>query len=588
MRSFSLLAIAWIIIAFASWIIGRSIFRERDDNQQIRRFARDASIVEQLLSVHTWPPTPDASAKWTEIETTMEVDVLPTLRNNSPRDQASPHADDASAPTSGPQAWTSVSRIGDRMVTSKNLRLRIERQSGSGNDAAEDFERFATPVQLTRPVRPASLGAWNALCLTLGVTGLGIIGGVALRWRWHQRHIHEEISPWVLAVQKRPPASPIQLGNLAGPSDLATNLNMVAEKVNYSLASLYQSVQRNELVLRNLREGVLAVDDNSRVILANRTLDEHVTVAADNYLLRPMLEVVRAPQMHDFVQSVLGTGSPREEVVQIHQTSKWLRITARPLPIGDRIGVLVTTRDESLLKRIEAIRKDFIANASHELKTPLAAIRAYAETLQLGALDDRDAAENFLSNIIGQVDRIDGLVQGMLQLSRVESGSGMRIETFSSIKALEPCLAAAGAVARTKDIELVVDCEDGCVIESDINGFQTIASNLLSNAVRYTHTNGTVSLTVRKITAGGQGAIEMTVEDSGIGITPEDLERIFERFYRAEKDRSTETGGTGLGLSIVKHLTTALGGTVSATSQPGKGSVFQVILPAKSSGAFLT
>ena len=218
----------------------------------------------------------------------------------------------------------------------------------------------------------------------------------------------------------------------------------------------------------------------------------------------------------------------------------------------------------------------FVADASHELKTPLAAIRAYAESLQLGALNDKELAEKFIANIISQADRINGLVQGMLQLSRVEVGVALKFQQFDVMDALKPCFAAASVVAQSKGVLLQVDAsQEAMVIRCDRDGFQTIASNLLSNAVRYTDAGGVVSVNCEL----HDQVFRLSVRDTGIGIKPEDLDRVFERFYRAEKDRSSDTGGTGLGLSIVKHLVQALGGTVHATSQPGSGSSFVVELP---------
>ncbi len=393
--------------------------------------------------------------------------------------------------------------------------------------------------------------------------------------------------PWVSAVDSVNARKPLSLPPLAGDSTLHLGLGVVGDAVNSAVLQLYGANRRSDLVLGNLQEGVLAIDPQARVLLANTAFRIYLELTDNSYLYRPLLEVIRNPSITELVQHVLNEGSKREIVTEVGAEARTLRITGHVLPMGDGAhGALLTFRDETLLNRIDSVRRDFISNASHELKTPLAAIRAYAETLQLGALDDRDAAEDFVNNIITQADRIDGLVQGMLQLSRVESGSAMKIEWFDALEAMAPCIAAAEATSRNKNVDLSVTLPEGPInIRSDRNGFQTIVGNLLSNAVRYTQAGGSVAVSI----TSEQDECLVQIRDTGIGIQAEDLERIFERFYRAHKDRNSATGGTGLGLSIVKHLTNALGGKVNATSTYQQGSCFEVSLPIDGfGGEFLT
>ncbi len=350
----------------------------------------------------------------------------------------------------------------------------------------------------------------------------------------------------------------------------------------------------SELVLGNLQEGVLAIDDGSHVLLANHALHRLLGLADEPYLGRPLREFVPIPMVLKVAARVLRDNTPCESLIELTAPARSLQILGRPLPLNalsikvqpveatptgqQRFGALLTVRDETMLRRVEAFRRDFVANASHELKTPLSAIRAYAETLQLGALDDRALSEQFVANIIEQADRLNGLVQSMLQLSRVESGTALDVEWFDVREAAELYIAASTAVAASKNIRIDAQLpEQPLRIFCDRDGFQTIASNLLSNAIRYTREGGLVSVWLGQV----ENECVLRVTDTGIGIHPEDLDRIFERFFRAEKDRSSETGGTGLGLSIVKHLTQALGGIVRASSRPGYGSSFEVRLPIK-------
>ncbi|MEM8735425.1 MAG: ATP-binding protein, partial [Planctomycetota bacterium] len=355
--------------------------------------------------------------------------------------------------------------------------------------------------------------------------------------------------------------------------------------INQHFSELRNENERSELVLGNLREGVLAVDDRSRILLANRAFRRLFQLPDSNFLYRPFLEMLRIPAVTKLIQQTLRDQNPAVDEIEFGEEPRQLRVFSRPLPLSesrsgaeDRIGVLVTVRDQTLIKRVDLIKRDFVANASHELKTPLAAIRAYAETLEMGALDDVSAARGFVKNIVAQADRMDGLVQGMLQLSRVEVGAAVKIQKFDALEAVGPCVDAARALARGKGIRVELEqSPDPIWIESDRDGLQTIVSNLLSNAVRYTPEDGAV----RAGLFADEESLVIEVVDTGIGMRKEDLDRVFERFYRAEKDRSTDTGGTGLGLAIVKHLVSALNGQVAASSELGEGSRFRVELPLK-------
>ncbi|MCA9128075.1 MAG: PAS domain-containing protein [Planctomycetales bacterium] len=429
--------------------------------------------------------------------------------------------------------------------------------------------------QVTRKIQSPSLPRiWWWCGMAISLLGSFLI---CAQGAWEIKALRRQqvlLEPWLQAVRTNPQA-PLHLEELVMEHPLSSQLKQIANTVNEQIQRLTSANHRSALVLQNLAEGVLAVDSQSQILLANRAMQIHLDFGDNHYLYRPMLEVVRTPQVNDLVEQVLSTGTPSEDIIVAGNRS--LRVVSHPLPISEgQVGVLITTRDETLIKRIDAVRKDFIANASHELKTPLAAIRAYAETLQMGALDDREVSERFVGNIISQADRIDALIQGMLQLSRVESGFAINNDLFVVQHALEPCLAAARATSSHKSIQVSASLPVEPVrLRCDRGGFQTIASNLLSNAVRYTPENGHVSV---RLTTDGN-AIVLQIEDTGVGISQEDLARIFERFYRADKHRSSDTGGTGLGLSIVKHLTNALGGTITVRSALHKGSCFEVRLP---------
>jgi two-component system phosphate regulon sensor histidine kinase PhoR len=556
MKFLYLLAIGWGVVAVLTGFLGSTWLQADYERRETERFARDIQFLANVLAARQWHRPAETDPEWKTAELSYGMRMVPL--DAAPRSAERPTLD---------IDW-SRSPLGIQRVSAE---LALNATAPPGESPAFDAIRFTRELAGSVVKQTWWLG-W-------GITQLAglVFVMVAIYIENREHKIHEDIlSPWVAAVRNDFPRDDF-LPRIQSDSKLEPALQLVEERVNMQVNQLRSSHERGELVLSNLQEGVLAIDDRSRVLLANNALQRLLSLTEETYLYRPLLEIVRVPDIDEVAEYVLTNHAPKEILVELEKPTRVVRVLGRPLPLErERFGALLTVRDETVLRRIEAIRRDFVANASHELKTPLAAIRAYAETLQMGALDDREAAEQFVGNIIAQADRINGLVQGMLQLSRVEAGTALKFEFFDACEAVDPCIAAATAMSRTKGITVSATLpEESLPIQSDRDGFQTIASNLLSNAVRYTPEGGHIHVSLAQ--AGNWFVLR--VQDDGIGIHPEDLERIFERFYRAEKDRSQDSGGTGLGLSIVKHLTQALGGSVSASSTPQQGSLFEVRLP---------
>ena len=240
---------------------------------------------------------------------------------------------------------------------------------------------------------------------------------------------------------------------------------------------------------------------------------------------------------------------------------------------------MLVFHDVTDLRRLERMRQDFVANASHELKTPLASIKAYTETLLDWALHDETVNVRFLERIDEQVERLNQLILDLLSLARLESGQEFfDHQPLSLVLVLESCVVSHRDRAMTKNLALSFDPGDldgNCLVLADEEAVRQIADNLIDNAIKYTHENGSVRVGCRM----QRGMIAVEVADTGIGIPRDDLPRIFERFYRVDKARSRELGGTGLGLSIVKHLVQSIGGQLEVTSRVGSGSKFTVLFP---------
>lgn len=338
-------------------------------------------------------------------------------------------------------------------------------------------------------------------------------------------------------------------------------------------------------VLDNLREGVMSLDANLRIELINKNLCEQLELgAAQNLVGRRLLEVVRVPTVVDMVDHCARSLSATEQTIEVGSAARYLHMLVVPIQASDEpLRLLVTATDVSSAQRSELARREFVTGASHELKTPLAAIRAYTETLQSIGQEDPETTERFLEKILDQADRMDRLVNSMLQLARAESGNlKLKVQPIDAALAIKPCLEAAAGMAQTKGLHFESHLpEQRTMVMADRDALQTIASNLLSNAVRYTPSGGKVVLDLWEEAGTVEpGSVCLRVSDTGIGIALADQPRIFERFYRVQKDRAVDSGGTGLGLAIVKQLTQVLSGSVQVISHPGVGTRFEIRLPA--------
>lgn len=370
---------------------------------------------------------------------------------------------------------------------------------------------------------------------------------------------------------------------------LGETLNRLGEELTGRIATISQERAQLKAMLAGLVEGIIAVDDDNRVMFCNR---------AAISLLRSPFDDVAGKSLRDLVSGYSGISGgsvgmrdilplvtrarlqmelvQEELVVGEGEQAHCLETKATPFKGDQTSGVIVMVHDVTGLRRLERIRQDFVANVSHELKTPLTSIKGYVETLLAGALDDRAIAIRFLEKIDRNVTRLVNLVQDILSLARIENQEELikpaPVDIFSLVRSV---------LSRHEDDfvqkKLTLRAEighAGFAVFGDREALVQVMDNLVSNAVKYTPAGGHVTVSLKRV--GTQGRIEVT--DTGIGIPREDLDRIFERFYRVDKARSRELGGTGLGLSIVKHLVAGMNGRVGVESEVGVGSRFWVEL----------
>ncbi len=360
---------------------------------------------------------------------------------------------------------------------------------------------------------------------------------------------------------------------------LGAAFNHMQRKLHRRLGQLRENSERLQTVLGNMAEGVIAVDTEQQIVLANeagRTLLDFVTSDAVG---RPLVEVTRSRPVLNAVQSVLADATPvQQEFESPGPMRRVLSLRATRLPGEPCPGVMVVLHDVSELRRLENLRRELVANVSHELKTPLASIKAYAETLRLGAIHDPDHNLAFVGRIEEQAERLHQLILDLLQIARIEAGQqAFEIHSVPMADVVATCFSQYVGAAEQKRIRLVVEAPSTPVsVMADDEGLLAILNNLVDNAIKYTPEEGTV--TVRWSASDGN-LVQLEVQDTGIGIPPSHQPRVFERFYRVDKARSRELGGTGLGLSIVKHLALAFHGTVGLVSIPKQGTTFRVSLP---------
>jgi two-component system phosphate regulon sensor histidine kinase PhoR len=365
------------------------------------------------------------------------------------------------------------------------------------------------------------------------------------------------------------PAATRELG------DLGRAFNVMSARLRGTVTELEQARVRLEATLANLSDGVIITDDRGHVALANESA-LGMLAASGPVAGEPVVEVARDHELAEMVRQALETDAVvQERVVRHGRSGRILQAAARRLDTaGERIGVVVL-RDVTELRRLEGVRRDFVANVSHELRTPLTSIRVLVETLEAGALHDPTVSADFLARIISEVDRLALLVDDLLDLARIESGRiRLAPEPVNPADLIARVADRMGPQTERAGLRIIVHVDAGTpTVTADRERIDQVLLNLMHNAVKFTPAGGEIALSAAP---NGRGA-RFEVRDTGVGISPEDLPRIFERFFKA--DRARHSQGTGLGLAIAKHIVQAHGGQIWAEANPGGGTVIRFTLP---------
>ncbi len=359
------------------------------------------------------------------------------------------------------------------------------------------------------------------------------------------------------------------------------NVQLELQRWQEKWRTLYSDARQTATAFSHMLDGLIMISPDGTILLINDSALRLLALpnTADLHGRR-FAEVVRIPEINRTVAAVHrgdGTETINVEIVD-EATVRPLRVQVHRITQADNTRVLLIFRDETETKRVEAIRREFIANVSHELKTPLAAIKGYAETVDLAIKDDPEAAMHFMSQIHSQCLRLERLIADMMQLARAQSGSQfMKLSNVKLIDVVNESLKSYRPVAEAKSINLKVEgFQQDAVVRADHEALLTITNNLIGNAIRYTPEGGNVCVGCSRESDNWA----LVVADDGVGIPLKEQDRIFERFYRVDKARESADGGTGIGLSVVKNLTQALNGRVAVTSSPNKGATFEVHLKA--------
>jgi two-component system phosphate regulon sensor histidine kinase PhoR len=364
---------------------------------------------------------------------------------------------------------------------------------------------------------------------------------------------------------------------------LARALNGMAVQLDTRLREIVRQRNEQEAVLSSMVEGVVAVDDAERVLDLNQAATRLLGVEAASARGRSVQEVVRNTELQHLVAGILAEApGPAETAFVLHgDEDRFIQAHGAVLrdPAGRRIGAVVVLNDVTRLKRLEQVRRDFVANVSHELKTPITALKGCLETLADGAVSDPDQERRFVDIMVRHADRLEAIVEDLLSLSRLEHEEE-RGRVPLEPAAVQPVLLAAAQTcagrAAEKRIEVRVECPDDLRAAVNAPLLEQAVVNLIDNAVKNSEPGTAVRVSARLV----EGRATIRVADQGCGIEKRHLSRIFERFYRVDQARSRTLGGTGLGLAIVKHIALVHGGQVGVESTPGAGSTFSIALPA--------
>lgn len=366
--------------------------------------------------------------------------------------------------------------------------------------------------------------------------------------------------------------------------ELARAINYMSISLKEQVAKIREEEERFGDVMRNMVSGVILINEKGRIILANRAVSTMLGIPEDEMVGHLHIEAMKNYALSQLIDQVFDKKEKvRGEINLYYPQERVLDINIAPLFSHEKklSGAVVVLHDITDIRRLERVRSEFVANASHELKTPVTSIKGFVETLLDGAMEEKETLRSFLTIIYRESERLQRLIQDILDLSKIEQKKlPLELKKFYIYSLIEEIVPTIRKELHKKEITFLNEIPPELAIEADYDRAKQIFINLIQNAVQYTPDHGRIRLSAKK----GEEGVTVIVEDTGIGIPAKDISRIFERFYRVDKARSRHSGGTGLGLAIVKHLVESHHGKIWVESEEGKGSRFYVLFPGKSEG----
>lgn len=364
-------------------------------------------------------------------------------------------------------------------------------------------------------------------------------------------------------------------------ASLANTLNHMAVQLEHQVKTTMQQAAEQQSILASMNEGVIAIDNNDCVLILNPMAEQFLGVTSNAAKGKTIQEAIRNSDLQRFFEKCKEDMCPDSEEFVLPAANKIL-IEATGTPLldaeGKQIGVLVVLSDITRTRKLENIRKDFVANVSHELRTPITSIKGFVETLREGAISDPVKSQEFLDIVAKQADRLNAIIEDLLALSKLQQESDTASIPLQLLPINEVLIAAihnCDSKAQQSNITMNLECDDRITALINAPLLEQAVTNLIDNAIKYSPSDTSVMVKVSKDKSG----VVIRVTDIGSGIEAEHIPRLFERFYRVDKARSRKLGGTGLGLAIVKHIVNAHQGKVEVQSTPGKGSTFSITLP---------
>jgi two-component system phosphate regulon sensor histidine kinase PhoR len=367
----------------------------------------------------------------------------------------------------------------------------------------------------------------------------------------------------------------ITIGARDEAGELARAFNQMSLKLKEMVETISEDRARLASILDNMADGVIMTDMEGNVVLVNKATEKIFQIKNENAVGKPLIEAVRDHEVNEILKLCLGIGE--EQVAQFESSSseRFLRAIAVPITGGKMSGALLLFQDFTELRDLQTMRRELVGNISHEFRTPLAGIKAMVETLRDGAVDDKEMAKDFLVRIDSEVDQLTHMVAELTELSRIETGKAqLKLEPLNLNLLIDEVITQLGPQAEKQQLSITKELTaDLPSVRVDKERIRQVIVNLIHNAIKFTHPGGRITVITKVLV----GSVAVDIADTGIGIAKEDLPRIFERFYKADRARSR--GGTGMGLAIAKHIVEAHGGSIWVESEEGKGSTFTFSLP---------